>query len=116
MVGTDILLTLDKRGTHTRVGLRAETKDNDLRFGYFYCRWHDPRSPAAIKFFAKLIGGTILFLIWAFFVGLILLGKTFFQTYGEVISLLTLVILLVLPTVPIVYLVYKGETRPKRAR
>lgn len=114
MVGTDVLLSSDERGTHMRMGLRAETRGNDLRFGYFYGKWHDLRSSAVIKFFVELLGGTILFLIWAFFVGLVLLGKTFLQTYGEVVSLLTLVTLLVLPTVPVVYLVYKGETRPRR--
>jgi hypothetical protein len=114
MVGTDVFLALDGQGTHTRMGLRAEPQGSNLRFGYFYGKWHDPKSPAAIKFFAKLIGGIILLCLWCFFVGFVLLGEPFAQAHEITVFLSVFVTLALLPFLPSVYVVYRKETQPRK--
>lgn len=114
MVGTDVFLMSDHKGAETTVALRAETKGDDLRFGYFYAKWHKPKSVAEIKLYLKTIAGICLLFIWGFFVGLVLLGKPFYQAHGAAITIFALVTLLMSPTIPIIYIIYRRDTGPRK--
>jgi len=114
MVGTDVLLGSDERGTHTRAGLRAESQGDNLRFGYLYGTWHDPRSPAATKFFLELIVGMVLLIVWMVFCGLFLLGKPFGQAHGITVFIFVMVVLFLLPFLPVLFVFHRRETRPRK--
>lgn len=114
MVGTDVLLAYDKEGTHKRVGLRAEEQGKNLRFGYFYGEKVDLKSAKGIKFILELILYMVLVFVWPLFVGIILLGKPFYEAYGLVTLVLIVIILFFLPLIPFLYIVHRRETRPIR--
>lgn len=109
MVGADVLLTSDHKGAETTVALRAEPKGDNLRFGYYYSRWHKPRSAAEIKLYLKIIAGICLWLTWGFFAGLILLGKPFYQAHGGPALIFAIVTLALLPAIPTIYTIYRRD-------
>jgi hypothetical protein len=56
MIGNDVLLASNKKGAKSMIGLRAEVRNNYLRFGYSYFRKIELKSVAGIKFLLSLIG------------------------------------------------------------
>jgi len=116
MVGTDVLLGYDREERHLRMGLRAELQGKNLRFGYFYTgeKISPLKSSKGIKFILGLIALMTLMFVWPLFVGIILLGKPFYEAYGLVNLVLIVIVLSLLPPIPILYTIHRREIRPRK--
>ncbi len=60
MVGNDVLLKSNKRGAIAIIGLKAEARNNNLRFGYSYFKKIEPKSVAGIKSILLFVSYPIL--------------------------------------------------------